>query len=319
MLYLVHHGIKGQKWGIRRFQYSDGSLTPAGRRRYLVGEKTSVRTVLKGAVKGIQKASQKKQYETRIIDKDTEFSRVQTGKKLKNRAFYAAHEEGDIKKYFGLYGRSLSNNMKDSGKEGQPFQILMNSTKRLRLPSDENAADVVGKLMDDKKFKMNLESSIQDARTRMRRPAQQLLFKEAENALKNDHKRMSDSEKVAVYKAFNLSLTYHNKEQNAAQKQFYNEMKKKGYDAILDYNDKDYSSYHAKHPVIIFDTNSVKLKSVTETDQKLATYMNVKYNAERAVKEIPAQTASLIKQYSQKSMSECTSYLERKIDDFLKH
>lgn len=31
---LVHHGIKGQKWGIRRFQNADGSLTVAGRRRY---------------------------------------------------------------------------------------------------------------------------------------------------------------------------------------------------------------------------------------------------------------------------------------------
>lgn len=32
-LYLSHHGIKGQKWGIRRFQYKDGSLTPAGQRK----------------------------------------------------------------------------------------------------------------------------------------------------------------------------------------------------------------------------------------------------------------------------------------------
>lgn len=31
---IAHHGIKGQKWGIRRFQNEDGSLTPAGRRRY---------------------------------------------------------------------------------------------------------------------------------------------------------------------------------------------------------------------------------------------------------------------------------------------
>lgn len=31
---LSHHGIKGQKWGFRRFQNRDGTLTPAGKKRY---------------------------------------------------------------------------------------------------------------------------------------------------------------------------------------------------------------------------------------------------------------------------------------------
>lgn len=31
---LYHHGIKGQKWGVRRFQKKDGSLTSAGKKRY---------------------------------------------------------------------------------------------------------------------------------------------------------------------------------------------------------------------------------------------------------------------------------------------
>lgn len=31
---LCHHGIKGQKWGVRRFQNPDGSLTLAGKKRY---------------------------------------------------------------------------------------------------------------------------------------------------------------------------------------------------------------------------------------------------------------------------------------------
>lgn len=36
---LYHHGIKGQRWGVRRFQNEDGSLTSAGRKRYKVGDK----------------------------------------------------------------------------------------------------------------------------------------------------------------------------------------------------------------------------------------------------------------------------------------
>lgn len=35
---LRHHGILGQKWGVRRFQNADGSLTAAGKERYYVGK-----------------------------------------------------------------------------------------------------------------------------------------------------------------------------------------------------------------------------------------------------------------------------------------
>ncbi|MCD8202293.1 MAG: hypothetical protein LUD48_01465, partial [Prevotella sp.] len=36
---LYHHGILGQKWGVRRYQNKDGSYTAAGRARYgIAGE-----------------------------------------------------------------------------------------------------------------------------------------------------------------------------------------------------------------------------------------------------------------------------------------
>lgn len=38
---LYHHGIKGQKWGVRRYQNEDGSYTPAGKKRYSDGSSGS--------------------------------------------------------------------------------------------------------------------------------------------------------------------------------------------------------------------------------------------------------------------------------------
>ena len=36
--YLEHYGIRGMKWGIRNYQYQDGSLTPEGKERYGYGK-----------------------------------------------------------------------------------------------------------------------------------------------------------------------------------------------------------------------------------------------------------------------------------------
>lgn len=36
---VCHHGVKGQSWGKRQYQYEDGSLTPLGREHYGVSKK----------------------------------------------------------------------------------------------------------------------------------------------------------------------------------------------------------------------------------------------------------------------------------------
>lgn len=42
--YIEHHGIKGQKWGVRRFQNEDGTLTKEGIERYGYDKKTGQMT-----------------------------------------------------------------------------------------------------------------------------------------------------------------------------------------------------------------------------------------------------------------------------------
>lgn len=45
--YLEHHGVKGQHWGVRRYQTADGKLTQAGRRKYLSEMRKDQKTYFK--------------------------------------------------------------------------------------------------------------------------------------------------------------------------------------------------------------------------------------------------------------------------------
>ena len=86
---------------------------------------------------------------------------------------------------------------------------------------------------------------------------------------------------------------------------------------MIDYNDKEYSSYHAKRPMIIFDTDSVKLQSVTETNPKVVDKLYKRYNTERIAKEISANTIGYVSKFGIKSLSECNSYVKRKTEKYL--
>lgn len=54
---LTHWGIKGQKWGVRKYQNKDGSLTPAGKQRY--GSKENFESQYNEDVKTGLKATKK--------------------------------------------------------------------------------------------------------------------------------------------------------------------------------------------------------------------------------------------------------------------
>ena len=100
---LIHYGIKGQKWGIRRFQNSDGSLTSAGRKRYSdSGGIRGVVSKVKNSVekrKASSKASTAKKKATKEEEKETKEKESLEKKKeriLKSRSAKELYENADL-------------------------------------------------------------------------------------------------------------------------------------------------------------------------------------------------------------------------------
>ena len=321
---LMHYGIKGQKWGRRRFQYEDGSLTPAGKERYdddgpserkkkeyKIPEKKSTHRLKieeKYKTKGMsekeaEQAAAKRirgeqyalaaaavtvaaciaynKYKNYNVDKtlssNTEFQRIVTAKSadapVRKGAKYVSYDKKDNMKYQGLWGDTL-NKQKQAGE--QVYKMSIKGNKDIKIASDKRARETFEKLYnEDEVFRRTMKSRVYD--NQMIYNNDKTFAKTASKIMKGE--QMSSKEtKQKAYDIFNQMLTDQNPRGRANADKFYNELKKQGMDAIQDINDKKYSGFNAKNPLILFD-GDYDYKKVAMTNEEIKK-MNAKATTE---------------------------------------
>ena len=190
----------------------------------------------------------------RVFEKGSKIGRLTNdGSEPTNRAFYGFVNKHDKDRYEGLYGKTL-------GANGPVYRKAMRAAGDINVASPESARKVLKNMFDTDKQSFDVFKKNIDAMASVVPPTtkQGKLWRKAKQEL--DSGKIGDN----TYKAFNTTLVLHTKEQQPINDKFYSAMKKAGYGAIRDVNDKENSGYFAKNPLIVFDTDKINVEGFTK-------------------------------------------------------
>ena len=283
---LSHHGIKGQQWGRRRFQYEDGSLTPEGKKRYGIGDRIrSAKTNLHNKMRD----SYSKQYQSQYKGMTKEEADAAAEKRLKTMKKVAIGAGIVVGTAAAVYvARNVGRNYFDETiKAGTTIQTLADDPNRLengkafytafRDADKMKYAGMFGTSQQGglkNKIQAVAEKDIKVASSKTAKKVYEDLKKndpEFRQLLKTQEKNLGlqkalDFGKKSEYEKFNTyDLLSPDENSMKVQKKFYDKLKEMGYQGVHDVNDRKYSGFNTK-ATIIFDNDNFKKNAAGSLD-----------------------------------------------------
>lgn len=91
--YLMHYGVKGMKWGVRRYQNEDGSLTPKGQKRLAKMEKYRTKLATKAKRKAKNLREEAEEAERNVADLKKRGAKSEAYRKWKQAEYDSREDE----------------------------------------------------------------------------------------------------------------------------------------------------------------------------------------------------------------------------------